>query len=398
MPLFKRATSKRPLVASLGAFFGTPDPGRATNEAARVSAVLQRRSFLAGMATVLLLTFSAIAPLPYVIEHPGPTVDVLGDYRGQKLITVPDEQQVGGPLRMTTVSVSGLPGDSILAMPLTFGVFNSKLGVMPRELLFPEGQTAEENREISAAQMNSSQENASIAALESMGRKVPVNLEVAGFTEGSSAAEQAKVGDIVKTVAAPGHEVLDASSYRDVIGLMSTIAPGTNVKVTVERDGKPVDLAITTMDPPVNPDGTPQREGSLLGLALYAHPKEKLDIDFGVGDRIGGPSAGLMFALGIIDMMTPGPLTGDASVAGTGTISLDGAVGPIGGIRQKMWGAKRDGASYFLIPEANCAETIGHVPDGLQGIKVQRLDDALAAVKSIAAGDTSKLATCEAPS
>lgn len=360
------------------------------------AAILQRRSFISGAATLALLAVSSVVPLPYVIEHPGPTVNVLGEYQGNKLITVPNEEQVGGPLRMTTVSVSGLPGDTIVALPLSYALFNHKLAISPRERLFPEGQTVEENREISAAQMNSSQENASIAALESMGHKVPVRLEVAGFAQGSSAEKEAKVGDVVKTVEVPGHDVLQASSYREVIGLMAKVAPDTKVTVTVDRDGTETKLPLTTIAPPVGPDGKPQREGSLLGLALYAHPTEKLNIDFGVGDRIGGPSAGLMFALGIIDMMTPGPLAGDASIAGTGTISLDGAVGPIGGIRQKMFGAVRDGAKYFLIPSLNCAETIGHVPDGLQGVKVERLDDALAAVKAIAAGNTSGLPTCEA--
>jgi len=103
----------------------------------------------------------------------------------------------------------------------------------------------------------------------------------------------------------------------------------------------------------------------------------------------------MMFALGIIDKLTPGPLTGGNDVAGTGTISVDGSVGPIGGIRQKLYGAKDDGAEYFLAPTENCAEVAGNVPDDLTVFAVSTLDEALAAVEVVAAeGDITALPTC----
>ncbi|MDO5701145.1 MAG: S16 family serine protease [Bowdeniella nasicola] len=336
-----------------------------------------------------------VAPLPYVIEHPGPTIDVLGDYQDEELITVNDPKDTGGPLRMTTVTISGLPGDVIMAYPLTRAFFTSTDAITPRELIFPEGQTAEENREISRAQMNSSQESASVAALEAMGRTVVVSLEIAGIAEGASAADVVDIGDILLSVTPPGGTPVAGTSYRDIIQTMATIPPATEVDIVVERDGQRLPLTVTTIEPPTLPDGTPERQGSLLGLALYAHPDSDLGVDFGVGDRIGGPSAGLMFSLGIIDKLTPGPLTGTHDVAGTGTISLDGSVGPIGGIAQKLAGAKRDGAEYFLIPAANCADAEGHVPDGLAGVRVETLADALDAVKAIAADRATALPTCD---
>ena len=84
-------------------------------------------------------------------------------------------------------------------------------------------------------------------------------------------------------------------------------------------------------------------------------------------DKVGGPSAGMMFALGIVDTVTPGDLTGGKHVAGTGTITPDGAVGPIGGIGQKMVGARSGGATMFLAPAANCDDVVGHIPDGPAG-------------------------------
>lgn len=112
---------------------------------------------------------------------------------------------------------------------------------------------------------------------------------------------------------------------------------------------------------------------------------------------IGGPSAGMMYALGVIDELTPGDATGGAAIAGTGTIDAKGKVGAIGGIRLKMLGAKRDGATWFLAPEVNCAEVVGHVPQGLRDVRVSTLDDAYRAVLAIGKGQTASLPHCTVP-
>nr|WP_269212671.1 MULTISPECIES: S16 family serine protease [unclassified Schaalia] len=114
-------------------------------------------------------------------------------------------------------------------------------------------------------------------------------------------------------------------------------------------------------------------------------------------ENITGPSAGMMFALGIIDRMTPGDITGGQKIAGTGTVSYDGQIGPIGGIQQKMRGAVRDGAMWFLAPQMNCSEVIGHIPEGLHVFSVSTLSEAKAAVEAIASGRTQQLPTCQAP-
>jgi PDZ domain-containing protein len=112
-------------------------------------------------------------------------------------------------------------------------------------------------------------------------------------------------------------------------------------------------------------------------------------------EKVGGPSAGLMFSLGIIDTVTPGDLTGGKHIAGTGTITPDGAVGPIGGIGQKMQAARAGGATLFLAPAANCEQVAGHIPDGLQVVRVENLAEARAAVERAGSGqDTSGLPGC----
>lgn len=112
-------------------------------------------------------------------------------------------------------------------------------------------------------------------------------------------------------------------------------------------------------------------------------------------DGIGGPSAGMIFALAIYDEMTPGDLTGGKKIAGTGTIDEQGTVGPIGGIRQKMIGSRSDGAEYFLAPGSNCEDVTGHIPEGLQVVRVDSLTEAIEAVEQIAQQSSIEgLATC----
>ncbi len=132
----------------------------------------------------------------------------------------------------------------------------------------------------------------------------------------------------------------------------------------------------------------------ILGVLLQYQFKFPFDVKISL-EKVGGPSAGMMFALGIVDTVTPGDLTGGKHVAGTGTITPDGAVGPIGGISQKMHGARSGGATLFLAPAANCDEVVGHIPDGLQVVRVENLAEARKAVELAASGaDTSGLPVC----
>ena len=143
---------------------------------------------------------------------------------------------------------------------------------------------------------------------------------------------------------------------------------------------------------------TPAVEGDQKIVGIY--PSNEFDFPFDVDiqlPNVGGPSAGMMFALGIVDELTPGAMTAGTQWAGTGTIAALGDVGPIGGIVQKMHGALDAGASHFLAPVENCGEVAGHVPDGLTVYAVDTLDDAIAAIETVAMNsDTSALPTCTA--
>jgi PDZ domain-containing protein len=162
------------------------------------------------------------------------------------------------------------------------------------------------------------------------------------------------------------------------------------VELVVRRGGSLRTLEIT---PTINPDSKKPAIGVYTG-STFTFP---FDVKIQLQD-VGGPSAGMMLALGIYDKLTPGDLAGHAHIAGTGTIDPGGAVGAIGGIRQKMYGARNAGATWFLAPASNCNEVTGHIPGGLTVFAVKTLDDSLADVKAIASGeDTSKLATCSRP-
>lgn len=113
-------------------------------------------------------------------------------------------------------------------------------------------------------------------------------------------------------------------------------------------------------------------------------------------DDIGGPSAGMMYTLGLISKLTAADEAGGETIAGTGTIDENGEVGAIGGIRLKMLGAKRDGATWFLAPESNCDSVVGHVPDGLRDVKVSTLQEAYEALVAIGNGEGDSLPHCTA--
>ncbi|PJM79303.1 YlbL family protein [Bifidobacterium scaligerum] len=148
-----------------------------------------------------------------------------------------------------------------------------------------------------------------------------------------------------------------------------------------------------------------QDEASEVGLRYVREHAQELGVDADAlakakvtmhVDSIGGPSAGMMYTLGLIDKLTPATESGGLTIAGTGTIDKQGKVGSIGGIRLKMLGAKRDGATWFLAPEANCSSVVGHVPDGLRDVKVSTLDEAYQALVAIGKGQGDDLPHCTA--
>ncbi|MBM6978628.1 MAG: peptidase S16 [Actinomyces succiniciruminis] len=361
----------------------------------------RRAWLLAGLALVVALVVAgATVPINKVIQAPGPTWNVLADTSDgadQDLLTVTgtDTYDTTGALRMTTVSVSGCPGYPVTFFMLVDAWLSSDKTVLDRDQVCPESLTAEQVEEVNQAQMTSSQDAAVVAALMETGQASRMILTIAG-TADEQAGVGVQAGDVLESITTADGETTTITSYPQLRELMTTIPPGTPLTLRVDRDGTDVDVELTTIDPQdADGDGEPDSEGSLLGLSLSARADSDVEAAFGLSD-VGGPSAGTIFALGIIDEITPGDLTGGKDIAGTGTIAVDGTVGAIGGIKQKMAGAQQDGSDYFLAPAANCNEVVGNVPDGLEVYAVGTLHEAVRAVEAIADDDTSDLLTCEA--
>jgi PDZ domain-containing protein len=163
--------------------------------------------------------------------------------------------------------------------------------------------------------------------------------------------------------------------------------------IVVTRDGTSRTIDITPERVSDGAGGT----RPLLGVTSSATSTPPFAVHLKIAD-VGGPSAGMMFALGIIDKLTPGSLTGGRHVAGTGTICGDGQVGAIGGIVQKMAAARAAGATLFLAPKANCDEVVGHIPAGLDVVPVSTLSDSLETLEHVRdQGSAAGLPTCAAP-
>lgn len=361
-----------------------------------------RRFLLLGVAvaaTVGLIVAGAMVPIDKVVEAPGPTWNVLaGSAEGEDdLLTVSGAETypADGVLRMTTVSVSGCPGYPVTFFMLVDAWFDDDKTVLDREQVCPETMTAEEVEQESQAQMTSSQDAAVVAALIESGVATRMILTIVGTAEAQADAG-IQEGDILTSVTPAGGTTTEVTTYPDLRDLLTTIAPGTLVTLGVTREGQPVEVELTTLEPvDQDGDGQPDSQGSLLGLFLSARADSQVEASFSLSD-VGGPSAGTMFALGIIDELTPGDMTGGQDIAGTGTITFDGKVGAIGGIRQKMAGAAGAGSGYFLAPADNCSEVVGNVPPGLEVFAVSTLHEAVVAVEAIAAEDTGTLTSCEA--
>ncbi len=245
---------------------------------------------------VALIATAALAPLPFSLTQPGMTANVLGENKGEPVITVTgaETRKTSGQLRMTTIEATG-PDASVGLGDVIDSWFRTDRAVLPRDAVYPSGKDTKEIEQHNTEQMEQSQDTATEAAL----------------------------------------------NYLD-------------------------------LDP------------------------AKVKVDLELAD-VGGPSAGLLFSLGIVDKLdgdgSGGDLTGGRVIAGTGTIEADGKVGPVGGVGLKTQAARRDGATVFLVPEAECSDAKSELPKGLRLIPVTTLKGAVDALVALEKG-TGNVPSC----
>ncbi len=334
-------------------------------------------TFLAGGLTL------AVLPTPYLIERPGPTFDVLGEVAGEQVIQINNQPsyESKGRLDVLTVSIVGRPERTPNWIEIALAWLDTTQKVVPVEALYPANRTSEEVRAESSAMMEVSQQDAIAAALAYLGYESPREIYIAEVTADSASSGKLVAADFVISV--NDQKPNSIENLRELIGDWDEVLP---LQVSVNRGG----VVVTEEIRPTKDAEGNFRLGILVGYK-YDFP---VDVQLQLGE-VGGPSGGMMFALGIIDRLTPGDLTGGLHVAGTGTIQQSGIVGPIGGVVQKLHGAKAAGATVFLAPAGNCSEIIGNEPAGLRVVKIEQLRDAVSALEKIAKNqDLASLPSC----
>ncbi|MGW1377311.1 YlbL family protein [Streptomyces sp. NPDC002446] len=344
---------------------------------------------------IVLIIVGLLLPVPYSEMSPGPTVNTLGDHDGEPVLQIAERKTypTTGHLNMTTVRVTG-PDYTMNLFQAVYGWLDHDSAVVPHKTLYPEGQTAEQADQENAEEFSQSQESAKVAALQQLRIPVATQTVVSSVVKDKPADGRLHAGDVIKAV--DGTAVKQAS---DVAKLVTRHKPGEKVVFTVipvkeaaaaEKRGKKPEggtaqVAITTQKA--------QDGRAIVGIQAGVDHTFPFPIDIKLAD-VGGPSAGLMFALGIMDKLTPGDMTGGRFVAGTGTIDDKGKVGPIGGISMKTVAARDKGAEFFLTPKDNCATAAKDTPGGLRLVKIDTIGDAVKALDKIRKGDLAGLPSC----
>ncbi len=312
----------------------------------------------------------AVVTVPFVSLGPGPTFDTLGEVDGKQVVQIQGAitHPTTGHLNMTTVSQRD---DLSLGEALTLWL-SAQEQLVPRDVVYPPGTSREEVDKANDADFKQSEDSAEYAALGYL--KYPSAVTVAKVSDPGPSAGKLKSGDAIDAV--NGVPVADIEAFT---GFLKNTKPGQVVTIDFRRKNEPAGVAQITLG--ANKD----RDYGFLGVAVLDAPWAPFEVTFNLAN-IGGPSAGLMFSLAVVDKLTTGELAGSTFIAGTGTISIDGKVGPIGGITHKMVAAKAAGATVFLVPAKNCYEASSDNSTGMRLVKVDTLGDAVDSLHTITSG------------
>jgi len=329
---------------------------------------------IAGCCVLAGLVVAAVVSVPYVALTPGPTLNTLGKPYGKELIQISGRHTyaTNGNLNLVTVSYTGGPGTDFNIFSALRAWLTPDDAVVPASEIYSSGQTQQQVVQQDTQQMLGSQQDATAAALcyLNIGFKTVDTVQATG--KGDPAYGVLQPGDVITAV-----DGTPVNCHHQVVNMIRDRKAGAPVRLTIERKGMSKTIQLATKDVAGNPV-----VGIELAQPTYVFPfPVKINLP-----EIGGPSAGLMFALGIVDKLTPDSLTGGRFIAGTGEIEANGTIDPIGGIQQKMAGARSAGATIFLTPAANCPNTAGAVPAGLRLVKVSTLAGAINDLQAIKKG------------
>ncbi|MFF2651256.1 PDZ domain-containing protein [Streptomyces sp. NPDC058045] len=354
---------------------------------------------------IALLCTGVFISVPYSEMSPGPTVNTLDDHAGEPVLQITGHKtyETTGHLNMTTVRVTSADYRMNL-VEAVYGWLAKDTLVVPHQAVYPDGQTEEQSTQENAEEFSQSQESAKVAALRELDIPVKSWVIVSTVVKGSAAEGRLHAGDVIRSV-----DGVAVHRPEDVAKLVTKHKPGQRttftvvpVKTRLVRKGSPSaaqpvpqqSVRQSTRTKQVTLTTRKAKDGrAVVGIEAGTDHTFPFGIDIKLAD-VGGPSAGLMFALGLVDKLSPDDLTGGRFIAGTGTIDDNGKVGRIGGIQMKTIGARNKGARYFLTPAGNCAAAAADVPDGLTLVKVNTIHDALGSLEKIRTGHTSSLPSC----
>jgi PDZ domain-containing protein len=334
---------------------------------------VNRRILTLAVAMVPIVAFGvllAAVPVPYVALGPGPTFDTLGEVDGKPVVAIEGTpvKPTSGQLNMTTVAQrDGLTLANALAFWLSG---NDQL--VPRDLVFPPEKSREDIEKDQNADFTNSEDNAEYAALGYLKYAKAVTVEK--VNDPGPSAGKLQQGDGIDAV--NGTKVADVEAFTK---LLKATKPDQDIVIDYRRRNGPSGTATITLGR--NED----RDYGYLGIAVRDAPWAPFTVDFNLAN-IGGPSAGLMFSLAVVDKLTTGDLNGSKFVAGTGSITADGKVGPIGGITHKMSSAQEAGATVFLVPADNCDEARTVHDNSMQLVKAENLQQTIDALKALTTG------------
>lgn len=347
---------------------------------------------------VCMLMLCLSLPTSYVVEGAGPALNVNGEISGKKIVTISGEQTYStqSQLFLTTVTAWGTADQGVSGFQALRALIDPHEQLYPVRALYPASLTAEEVARKDTQAMESSQDSAAAVAMTLAGLPVIEKLTVASVDERFPAGKYLKVGDELQLMREHGaDEYREVKNFLDVSTFMRSIQPGQIIDLRVLRNGEVEEFSFEAVSPELDTTGW-MRPGAMIGVGLQVSDIEfPANAEYAV-DNIGGPSAGMMFALGIYDALTEGSLAGKSVIGGTGTMNWNGDVGAIGGITHKMLGAHKVGVTDFLAPAVNCAETAGYIPEGMRVWAVRNISEAIAAAEAIGKGDTSELTACSA--
>jgi Lon-like protease len=330
-----------------------------------------------------LILAAALMPLPFVVYSPGYTVDVLAkDQNEAEIIQVAGHKTYrdGGELRMTTVLVTA-PETKRTLFDLMAAWVDPDEAVYPAEDVHGKDKTDQQNKVEGAVQMVTSQDAAIAVAQTELGLNVPP-LPGAAYVDPEGPADgKLLVRDLFLEV-----NGLPVKSPDEVVAAVRDSTPAEPVDFVVLRDHKRTEVSVV-------PERT--KDGPQIRVTVGTGFRFPFDVSVNISPDIGGPSAGLMFSLAIYDTLTPGSLTDDEIVAGTGEIAPDGTVGSIGGIQQKVLAARDGDAELFLVPPGNCADALKADNGDMQLVRADTMHDARLAIEAWTADRDAELPSCE---